>query len=143
MTVRMEQKAFGIGVFAGLMSASVRMRQKKTSRSRFVKDVVTWPRKLVVSRSGQGSREVPGPSVPSRVRSVPSRQMSFWKIQVRTRMGCRLLEGRVTDFAGVSLQRLDPSEWTVAAFGGFFHFHLVCRPVCGEQLSAGRPSDLF
>ena len=29
-----------------------------------------------LSQSGQGSREVPGPSVPGRVRSVPSRQMS-------------------------------------------------------------------
>ena len=43
---------------------------KQGSRSRFVKDVVSWPRKFVVSRSGQGSREVPGPSVPGRTRSI-------------------------------------------------------------------------
>ena len=52
-----------IGACVGLMFASARMRQKKVSRSRFVKDVVSWPRQLVSSRSGQGSRGVPGPSV--------------------------------------------------------------------------------
>ena len=39
---------------------------KRGSRSRFVK-VVIWPRKLVVSQNGQGSREAPGP-LPGRVR---------------------------------------------------------------------------
>ena len=58
----MEQRAFGgfyvssavIGVWACLIFASVRMRPKRGSRSRFVKDVVSWLRKLVLSRSGQG-----------------------------------------------------------------------------------------
>ena len=53
-----------IGIFAGLMSASVRMQRKRTSRSRFVKDVASSLRRWVVSQSGQGSREAPGPSVP-------------------------------------------------------------------------------
>ena len=44
------------------------------------------PRKLVVSASGRGSSGAPGPSVPGRVRSVPSRQMSAWSVQARTRM---------------------------------------------------------
>ena len=80
-TVRMEQRVFGefyvcseaIGVCAGLMSASVRMRQKKGSRSPSVRDVLSWPRKSAVSPSGQRPREVPGPSVPGRQRSVPCR----------------------------------------------------------------------
>ena len=45
-----------IGVFAGLMSATVRMYRKRASRSRFVKGVVSLPRKLVESRSGPGSK---------------------------------------------------------------------------------------
>ena len=48
------------------------MRQKKRSPSQFVKDVVSLPRKLVASPTGQGSREAQGPSVPGRVRSSPS-----------------------------------------------------------------------
>ena len=85
-----------IGVCAGLMSATVRMRQKKGSRSRFVKvDAVSWLRRWVVSWSGQGSREASGPSVPGRVRFAPSRQMSIWNVRVRTRIRCLLPEGRV------------------------------------------------
>ena len=81
-----------------------------------LKDVLSWPRKLVVSRGGQGSREVPGP--PSRVRAVPPRQMSFWNVQVRTRRGVLCPVSRTS--REVSLQFLDPSEWTLAACGGFF-----------------------
>ena len=49
-TARMEQRAFYVSpavieVCTDLVSASVRMRQQKGSR--FVKDVVSWPRKLV------------------------------------------------------------------------------------------------
>ena len=98
------------GVCAGLMSPSARMRQKKGSRSRFVKDVVSWPRKLVVSRSGQGSREAP-----DRVRSGPSRQMSIWTVQVRTRMRCLSPEGRRSDFPGASISQ----KGELAAYGGF------------------------
>ena len=76
-----------LAVCAGLMSASVRMRQKKVSRSLFVRYVLNWPRKSVVSRSGQGTRDVPSPSVPGRMPSVPSRKMSTWTIQVRTKRG--------------------------------------------------------
>ena len=46
-----------VGVFAGLMSASVRMHRERASRSRFVKDVVSWLRWSVGCQSGQGSRE--------------------------------------------------------------------------------------
>ena len=45
-----------IGVCAGLMSAPARVRLKKGLRSQFVKGVVSWLRKLVVSRSQQGAR---------------------------------------------------------------------------------------
>ena len=51
------------------MSASVRMRQKKVSHSRFMKDVVSWLRKFAAFRR-EKSIEAPGPSVPGRVRSV-------------------------------------------------------------------------
>ena len=50
---------------------------------------------FAVCESGQGSREVPGPSVPGRVRSVPPRQMAVRNVQVRTRMRCLLPERRV------------------------------------------------
>ena len=55
------------------------------------------------------------------MRSVPSRQTSFWNVQVRTRMRCRLPERRVARTSlGCRLQFLDPSEWRLAAYGGFF-----------------------
>ena len=109
-----------IGLFAGFMSASVRMRRKRSSRSRFVKDVVSWLRRWAVSLNGQGSRAVPGPSVPGRVRSAPSRRTLL--------QGCSSLDDEVSlarresraDFPEVSLQLLDRSEWKLAANGGFF-----------------------
>ena len=125
-TVRKEQRAFKgvfsavIEVCAGLLCASVRMRPKKGSLPLFVKDVVSLPRKLAVSRNGQGSRAVPCPSVPGRVRSAPSRQMLFRRVRVRTRMRCPLPEGESRADLEVSLQPLDPSGWKLAAYGGFF-----------------------
>ena len=65
-----------IGVCAGLMSASVRIRQKNVSRSQFV---------TVVARSCLGADH------PCRV----SRQMSMWIVHCRTRMRCLLPDGRV------------------------------------------------
>ena len=111
LTERTEKRTFGgfsvfsavIGVFSGLMSASVRMHRKRASRSRFVEDVASWLRRWAVSQSGHGSREGPGPSVPGRVRCAPSRQMLFWSFQVRTRMTCCLPEGRVARTSGKCL----------------------------------------
>ena len=92
-TVHMEQRVFGESCLfrsdwslRWLDSASVRMHRRRASHSRFVKDCASWRRKLVESPSRHGSREVPGPSVPGRVRSVPSRQMSVVNVHVRTRM---------------------------------------------------------
>ena len=110
-----------IGVFAGLMSASVLMHRKWASLSRFAKVVAGWLRRLVGCQSGQGSREVPDPSVPGRVRFASSLRMSIWQFQVQTRMTCRLpREKSFADFPEVSLQLLDPSDWRLAAYGGFF-----------------------
>ena len=67
------------------------------------------------SRSGQGSREAPG-----RVRFAPSRQMSIWIDRVRTKMRCLLPRQSRADFPSVSLQLVDPSEWKLAAYGGFW-----------------------
>ena len=62
------------------------------------KDVVSWPRKLVVSRRGQSSREVP--AHPGQIAGVaPSRQMSIWKVRVRTRNRCLLPEWSREDFS--------------------------------------------
>ena len=66
-----------IGVSDCLMSASVPMHRKRAVRLRLVNDVVRLLGTLGVSRNGRGSGAVPGPSVPGRVRSVPSRQMSL------------------------------------------------------------------
>ena len=49
-----------IGTCAGLTAASVLMRRKRVSRSRFVEDVVSWPRGLVESRNERGSKEASG-----------------------------------------------------------------------------------
>ena len=118
-----------IRVFVGLMSASVRTLQTKGSRARFVKDVV-WTRKLVVSRSGPGSREVPGPSVPGRVRSVPSRQVSTWSS---------------SDEAEVSFQT-SLCFWTLqkrklAAYGAFFREENITVLEAGSILYAVRHAE--
>ena len=107
-----------IGAFAGLMSASVRMHRKRASRSRFVKYVVNWLRSWAVSRSGQGSRAVPGPSVPGRVLSAPSRRMLFWSSD-EDEVSLARRESDA-DFPEASLQLLDPQERKLAAYGGFF-----------------------
>ena len=154
-TVRKEQKAFGrfsvssaaIGVCAGLMSASVRVRQKKDSRAWFVKRVVSWLRRWVVSRNGQGSGEVPGPFV--------ARSGCFFRnVQVRTRMRCLLPDRR---FARTSRKCRcniwNPRNGNWAANGGFFREDNIivlegtshpayCR-ICRELLSAWTPPDPF
>ena len=71
-----------------------------------------------MSLSGQGSSEVPGPSVPGRVRSAPSLQMSFWTSSGENEVSLARRASR-SDFLEVSLQLLDPSEWTLVAHGGF------------------------
>ena len=128
-TVHLKHRAFGgeffvsstvIGVCIGLMSAFVPMHRKRASRSRFVKDVVSWLRRWAVSRNGQGSRAAPGPSVPGRVRFAPSRRRPVWSIPVRTRKRCLARKESRADFPEVSLHLLDPSEWKLAAYGGFF-----------------------
>ena len=71
--------------------------------------------KSVASREEQGSREVPGPFVPYRVPSVPSRLMSTWKVQVRTRVRGSLAQKECrADFLEVAMQLEDPSEWRLA-----------------------------
>ena len=99
------------------MPASVRMRQKKGSRSRFVKVFASWFRRSVVSRSGQGSSEAPGPSVHGRVCFAPSRQMSSSGSDEKV-VSLSLRESRA-DFPEVSLRLSDPSEWRLAAYSGF------------------------
>ena len=110
-----------IGACAGSTSASVRMPRKRASHSRLAKDAASWRRRLVESRNGQASREAPGPSVPSRVRFAPSFRMSIWSVRGQTRMRSRLPNETVArTFPEVSLQLLDPSDWTFVAYGGFF-----------------------
>ena len=118
--MRTEQRAFG-GVLCLLFSDwSLRWfdvcicTDASETGSRFVKDVVSWPVKSVVSRSGRGSRSSRYPP------SVPRRQMSIWKSQVRTRMRGRLPEECRADFPEVSLQLMVPSKWRLADFGAFF-----------------------
>ena len=113
-----------IAVCAGLMSACVLMLRKKASRSRFVMDVASWLRRLVRSLSGQGSTEAPGPSVPDRLRFAPSRHVGL-ECSSSNEEGESLVQKEreresCADFREVSLQILDPSEWRLAAYGGFF-----------------------
>ena len=61
-----------------------------------VRESASWLRRLAGSQSGQGSRAAPGRGV-----AHPKGE------------SC-------TDFPEVSLQLLDPSEWRLVAYGGFF-----------------------
>ena len=56
-----------IEVFAGLVSATVWIHRNRASRSRFVKDVLSWLWRWAVSRNGEGSRAVAGPFAPETV----------------------------------------------------------------------------
>ena len=96
--VLLEQRAFVgifstvIGVFDGLLSASVRMHRKRASCLRFVKDVVSLLRRCGVSRNGQGSRAVPGPCVPGHVwqkSEIARNRGSRWRTVPHTRFANR------------------------------------------------------
>ena len=111
------------GVCSGWMSASVRMRQKKRVRVRGLREgcrelASEVGRVSERTRFKRSSRCIRA----SRMRSVPSRQMSVWKcsssdeneVPLARRESC-------AGFLEVSLQKfLNPSEWTLAAYGGFF-----------------------
>ena len=101
-TVRKEQKAFG-EILCVLRSdwsliwldvCICTDASEKGFSFTVLQDVVSLPRKLAGSWSGQGSREAPGPFVPDRVRFALSRQMSAWSVHVRTKMRCLLPEER-------------------------------------------------
>ena len=104
----------------GLMSTSVLLRRRGCSRSRFVKDVASWPRNWDVSRNERGSREAPDPFAPGRVRSGVSLQRLVRQSQVPWKTRCRLPGQSRADFPEVSLQLLDLSALELVAFGGFF-----------------------
>ena len=109
-----------IGVCAGLMCASVRMRRKSGSHSRSVKDVVSLPRRSVVFRRGQGSKEAPGPSVPGRVRFAQPPDFDLESSGSDENEGSLPRRECRADFPEVSLQLLDPSKWRLAAYDCFF-----------------------
>ena len=114
-TVRMEQSTYGgilcllrsVGVFGGLMSASVRMHWTRASRSRFVKNVASWLRRWVVSQSGQGSREVPDRARSRALLSFAPDVVLECSSSDEDEVSLARRESRV-DFPEVSLQLLDP-----------------------------------
>ena len=57
--------------------------------------------------------------MPGRMPSGPSRQMSVRDVQAGDENEVSLAQESRSDFPEVSLQLLDPSEWTLAAYGGF------------------------
>ena len=104
--VRLELRAFE-GILCPLYRDSnfrwrdvctCRVHRKWTSRSRFVKVVSSWFRRTVGPQSGQGSREVLGPSVHGRMCFASSLRMSIWKFQGQMRMRCRLLKESCANF---------------------------------------------
>ena len=103
-----------IGVFAGLMFVSVRMHRKRASRSRFVKDVASWLRKL--------GRVSEWTMFKSSSRSIGARSRARRSIVPEAGLECSSSDDDVSraDFPVVSLQLLDPSGWTLTAHGGFF-----------------------
>ena len=80
-------------------------------RSQFVKDVVSWPRRLVGSQSGT--------RIKRRSRSIRATSRALRSISQEDEVSLALKESRA-DFPEVSLQHLDPSEWKLAAYGAFF-----------------------
>ena len=111
-----------IGAFAGLTSASARVHRKRASRSRFVKEAASWLRRLVESQSGRGSRGAPARCIRARSRALRS-------IAPEAGLECSSSDEHVmslapresrADFLEVWLQLLDPSEWKLAAYRGFF-----------------------
>ena len=96
-----------IGVFDGLTSAFVRMHWKRASRSWFVKDVASWLRRWAVSRTRFKSSSI--------AREVSLERSSSDEDEVSLAQ-----KERCADFPEVSLQLLDPSEWRLTVYGGFF-----------------------
>ena len=104
----------------------------QASRSRFVKDVVSWPGRLVVSRKRQGSREAP--------RSIRARLRALRSIAPEAGLECPGSDEDVVslaqrescaDFPELSLQLLNPSEWRLAACGGFCrHENITVLEAC-------------
>ena len=85
-----------------------------------MKDAASWRRKLVESQTRRGSREAPW-SVCARSRALRSvaPDVDLGSSGSATKGGDRadLPEGRVVE---ISFQLMDPSEWKLAACGGFF-----------------------
>ena len=79
-----------IGVFAGLMSASVRMHWKSASRSRRVKDVVSWHRRWAVSRNERFRISS---------RSVRARSRALHSIAPEAVLGCSCSDEDEVSFA--------------------------------------------
>ena len=94
-------------------------RKRAFLRSRFVKDVVSWLQRLVGSRSEQGLREAPSPSVPGRVPSVPSRQEVGFECSSVDEDEVSLAK-ELRELPEVSLQLVDLQEWKLTAYGDFF-----------------------
>ena len=119
-TVRTEHRAFG-GILC-LFRSDWSLRQLDvcicTDASEkgfaFVKDAASWPQKLVVSQSGHGSREAPGPSVTDRALIAP---VSIW-IESSGSDGNEVSLARResrADFPKVSHNFWIPTEWKLAA----------------------------
>ena len=140
-----------IGVIAGLTSASVHASEKG-----FAFEVGEGCRELasevgLVSerkRYRRSSRSTPCLAACASLHRARG-QFGVFKFGRGCDVACRG-ESRA-DFPEVSLKLLDPSEWKLAAYGGFFReenissrstFHLVCCSICRESLSAGAPPDL-
>ena len=100
-----------IGVFDGLMSASVRMHRKRVSGLRFVKDVVSLLRRWVVSLNatsrsiGARSRAL-GSIAPDALSERSSSDEN--EVSLARNENC-------ADFLKVSLKLSDPSKRTLAA----------------------------
>ena len=96
-----------------------------------------------MSLNGQGTREVPGTSVPGRARSSPSLQRTFGNAPVRTRTRCRLPGGRVarnsrTCRCNFWIPRNGSWRRTGKHHSSRSTFHVVCCSMAREQLSVGR-----
>ena len=105
-----------IGVCVGLMSVSGRTSQKRASRSPSVIAVASWPvSERTRLKSSSRSIRVRSRALRSIAPEVDLENSSSDENEVSLpQKECH------ADFPAVSLQFLDPSQWKLAAYGGFF-----------------------
>ena len=99
-----------------------------------MKDVASSLPRWAVSESGQGSGAVPGSSVPGPLRSTAPEAVLECSGSDEDVISLARRESRA-DFPEASSQLLDPSEWKLAACGGFFREAPGRLPILSDNIA--------